>query len=82
MIAAYEDLERSNVSQPLLRQFASRVTAEKASLEPGEPLFVNPEPAFEVPHWTSISALVHLRTKRWRSSWQPATTWESPEWPT
>ncbi|PDQ19099.1 hypothetical protein CN311_21335 [Mesorhizobium sanjuanii] len=45
MIAAYEDLECSNVSQPLLHQFASRVTAEKASLEPGAPLFVNREPA-------------------------------------
>ncbi|TIR55564.1 MAG: hypothetical protein E5X17_04975 [Mesorhizobium sp.] len=44
LIAAYETLSATNLAPVLLRSFNDRVEAARKSVEPGEPLIVNPEP--------------------------------------
>jgi predicted ATPase/class 3 adenylate cyclase len=45
LIGAYEALSETRVSPELLRLYADRVRSAEASVEPGAPLIVNPEPS-------------------------------------
>ncbi|MDQ6436582.1 AAA family ATPase [Mesorhizobium sp. LHD-90] len=44
LIAAYETLSASNLSPELVQRYNDRVETARKSVEPGEPLIVNPEP--------------------------------------
>ncbi len=83
LISAYETLNETRVSPELLRLYADRVRSAEASVEPGAPLIVNPEPSLYGARrpWSSIPALVHRRKQRWRRSCGCARPSASRAWP-